>query len=151
MRKPRNTGSCSDHEYEVIIYAVHAVQASAAEVRSQPQPFVFAPHRSSPLSPQSPPYQHQHTPYQHQGNPHQHSLSRTLSAEAESPAESQMYSLRSRVAPRVPAEPLGPHQSYEGLQKPVHKVHHFFMCHSDQVPLCSQTQSCASVLSCVSG
>lgn len=130
------------------------LQASVAEVCSQPhpcpsgpimhsmhslgaqqptQPFVFAPHRFTPLSPQPPPYHHQHTPHQHQGTPYQHSLGRTLSAEAESPVESQVYSLRSRAAPRVPGNPIGPDQSHHGLQRPVHKVHHFFMCHTDQV------------------
>lgn len=126
------------------------LQASAAEVHSQPQryppgpsvhsagaqqptqPFVFAPHRLTPLSSQPPSYYHQHT-HLYQAAPHQHSLSRTLSAEAESPAESQVYSLRSRVAPRVPTEPSCPERTQDGLQRPVHKVHHFFMCHTDQV------------------
>lgn len=129
------------------------MQASAAEARSQPspypsgptmypvhspgpqqptQPFVFAPHRLTPLPPQLAPYQHHHHIHQqHQGTPQQHSLSRALSAEAESPGEGQVYSLRSRVAPR--AEPSALDQPHAQLQKLAHKVHHFFMCHTDQV------------------
>lgn len=98
----------------------------------QQPPFVFAPHRLTPLSPQLAPYHHHHhTPQQYQGTPQQHSLSRSLSAEAESPAEGQGYSLRSRVAPRAEPSALG--QPHDQLQKPAHKVHHFFMCHADQV------------------
>ena len=135
-----------------------AVQASAAEVRSQPPPypppyppgptlypvhspgpqqppFVFAPHRLTPLPPQQASYHHQqHPPQQYQGAPQQHSLSRALSAgisEAESPAEGQVYSLRSRGPPRAESSALA--QPHDQLQKPVHKVHHFFMCHTDQV------------------
>ena len=116
------------------------------------QPFVFAPHRSPPLSPQPPPHHHQHTPHHYQHSPHQHSLSRTLSAEAESPAETQVYSLRSRLAPRVPAEPSGLQQTHDQLQRPVHKVHHFFTCHTEQVtpllpiansPMCYEVVACA--------
>ena len=96
------------------------------------QPFVFAPHRLTPLHPQAAPH-HQHQPSQQQG------LRRSLSAEAESPAQTQVYSLRSRLAPRVTEKPWGAQQP-SGLaqsQRPVHKVHDFFMCHTNQVLLIS--------------
>ena len=129
--------------------SMHSVHS--AEAQQPPQPFVFAPHRLTPLSPQPPPYYPQHT-HLYQTAPHQHSLRRSLSAEAESPAESQVYSLRSRVAPRVPVEPSGPDQMQNGPQRPVHKVHHFFMCHTDQVlPFShvSQSLSCIGLFSSV--
>ena len=159
------------HDVHCVKVMTYIVQASVAEVRSQPQPsppgpsmhsvhsvgaqqpaqpFAFAPHCLTLLSPQLPPYQHQHTPHQHQGTPYQHSLTQTLSAEAESPGERQVYSLRSQAARRVPAEPISPDQTHDDPQRPVHKVHHFFTCHSDQVPLLlsniSQTLLCASLL-----
>lgn len=126
-------------------HAPYDVQASASEVHNQRppklsnqamhtnQPFVFAPHYASPLYPQPPVHQYQHTPHPWQSTAHLHSLSPSLSAEAESPAETQVYSLRSRMAPRVLAEPSGLQRTHESLQKPEHQVHHFFTCHTDQV------------------
>lgn len=137
------------------------VQASASEIHSQPppqspnpamhtnQPFVFAPHHASPLYPQPPMHHYQHTPHPWQSTPHPHSLSPTLSAEAESPAETQVYSLRSRTAPRVLAEPSGLQRTHDRLQKPEHQVHHFFTCHTKQVVPCCYL--CFSDVSCPTG
>ncbi len=67
-----------------------------------------------------------------QQTPNQPGLRRALSGEAESPAERQVYSLRSRSAPRVPTDPPSFHQSPSGQ----HSVHDFFMCHT-KVGQCS--------------
>lgn len=58
--------------------------------------------------------------------PNQPGLRRGLSSEAESQADNQVYSLRSRSAPRVPTDPPSFHQSPSGQ----HSVHDFFMCHT---------------------
>ncbi|KAL3152621.1 hypothetical protein ABBQ32_001638 [Trebouxia sp. C0010 RCD-2024] len=133
------------HPYFTECLDAHQIVASASEVHNQRppklsnqamhtnQPFVFAPHYASPLYPQPPVHQYQHTPHPWQSTAHLHSLSPSLSAEAESPAETQVYSLRSRMAPRVLAEPSGLQRTHESLQKPEHQVHHFFTCHTDQV------------------
>ena len=63
---------------------------------------------------------------QFQQTPNQPGLRRGLSSEAESQAEGQVYSLRSRLAPRVPTDPPSFHQSPSGQ----HSVHDFFMCHT---------------------
>ncbi len=76
-------------------------------------------HLTSPHHPQQPLSQFQQTP-------NQPGLHRGLSSEAESQAEGQVYSLRSRSAPRVPTDPPSFQQSPSGQ----HSVHNFFMCHT---------------------
>ena len=70
--------------------------------------------------------QPQQPPSQSQQIPDQSGLRRGFSSEAESQAEGQVYSLRSRSAPRVPTDPPSFHQSSSGQ----HSVHDFFMCHT---------------------
>lgn len=70
--------------------------------------------------------QPQQPPSQFQQIPSQSGLRRGFSSEAESQAEGQVYSLRSRSAPRVPTDPPSFHQSPSGQ----HSVHDFFMCHT---------------------
>lgn len=70
--------------------------------------------------------QSQQPPSQFQQIPSQSGLRRGFSSEAESQAEGQVYSLRSRSAPRVPTDPPSFHQSPSGQ----HSVHDFFMCHT---------------------
>ena len=85
-------------------------------------PFRFAPHHPNPTPT---PNHHQQT---HTSPPLQPGLRRTLSAEADSPAESQVYSLRSRLAPRVTADFPNSQQNPNPLSS--NRVHNFFTCHS---------------------
>ena len=85
-------------------------------------PFRFAPHLPNP-TPTPNHHQQTHTPPSLQPG-----LRRTLSAEADSPAESQVYSLRSRLAPRVTADFPNSQQNPNPLSG--NRVHNFFTCHS---------------------
>ena len=85
---------------------------------SQPHQLI-SPHH------QQPPYHHQQTTTRSWLQP---GLRRTLSGEVESPAESEVYSLRSRRAPRALTDPPSFHDSPTG--HPSHSVHDFFMCHT---------------------
>ncbi|DBB10954.1 TPA: hypothetical protein ACH3X3_007408 [Trebouxia sp. C0006] len=136
------------HPYFTECHDAHQIVASSmAAANAQNKPGTTTTHPSPDASLHSP---HHHTSFhqlpssaQHNSHhltsthpqqplsqfpqtPNQPGLHRGLSSEAESQAEGQVYSLRSRSAPRVPTDPPSFQQSPSGQ----HSVHNFFMCHT---------------------
>lgn len=116
--------------------AIAQTRPGSSNTHPSPDASLLSPHHPVPLHQLPSSAQHnshhltsfypQQPVSQFHQTPHQPGLHRGLSSEAESQAEGQVYSLRSRSAPRVPTDPPSFHQSPSGQ----HSVHDFFMCHN---------------------